>query len=78
MDVTGVIDIQTCADIVSTSYENLLPIGAFFGIIALVAIVLFVLYTIECNEKKLMKNYMRKQGLLNKYEEWKHERRLNE
>lgn len=72
------IDVQTCVQVLTTSYqENLLPLGIFMGILAIGFAVIFILFWKDNTEKNLQKDYLRRQGLLNKYEDWKKDRKLN-
>lgn len=78
MVLEGMIDVQTCVQVLTTSYqENLLPLGIFMGILAIGFAVIFILFWKDNTEKNLQKDYLRRQGLLNKYEDWKKDRKLN-
>jgi hypothetical protein len=75
----GMIDLETCAQVVSNVMnEQVTSLGIGLGIMAFGFIVFAVLWVFDNQEKKLMKNFLIKEKTLNKYEEWKKDRRLNE
>ena len=79
VNVTGMIDLQTCAQVVSSSYmDNVLPLGTAIGCLTVLVTVCLVFFLFENQEKKLMKDYLRRKNELNKYEDWKKDRKVLE
>lgn len=77
--VAGTMEFGTCIDIVTKVYqENLIPLGVLLGIMAIVLLVAALLYAFSHQEKQLMRDYLRRQGLLNKFEDWKKDRKLGD
>lgn len=78
-EIVGSMDFGTCIDIVNTVYqENLVPLGVLCGIMAAILLVTALIYAFSHQEKQLMKDYLRRQGLLNKFEDWKKDRKLGD
>lgn len=78
-NVTGMIDINVCASAITNSVqEYMVPLGivALIGWIAL--LVIAVLYIYQNQEMNLKKDFLRRQGLLNKFEDWKKDRKLGD
>jgi hypothetical protein len=75
----NMIDISTCATVISNSVqEYVLPLGVV-AIGALAGLLIIsVLYIYQTQEMNLRKDYLRRQGLLNKYEDWKKDRKLGD
>jgi hypothetical protein len=77
MNVTGMIDLQTCAKVVAESYqEYLLPLGVITIIALFAGMIAAFLYLQEFQEKRLLREFLRKQNMLNKFEDWKKDRGL--
>lgn len=78
-NITGMIDINVCASAITNSVqEYMVPLGivAIIGWIAL--LVIAVLYIYQNQEMNLKKDFLRRQGLLNKFEDWKKDRKLGD
>jgi hypothetical protein len=78
-NITGFIDLQTCASVVAKSMNDyVIPLGivALIGWIALLGIAILYIYLNQ--EMNLRKDFLRRQGLLNKFEDWKKDRKLGD
>lgn len=79
MDMVGMIDLQTCIDAVSqVTTDNIIPLALIAGSFAVGFAVIALILVKEYEEKKLMKNFLMKENQLNKYENWKKDRKLSE
>jgi len=77
MNVTGMIDLTTCSKIIAESYqEYYIPLMVFLIIFLFVAVFMAILYLQEYREGRLLKDYLRRQNMLNKYEDWKKDREV--
>lgn len=73
----GTIDLNTCIQAVGQiTQDQLVPMGVGLGVMALGFMVFAILWVFDNKEKKLMKDFLRRQNLLNKYEDWKKDRKL--
>jgi hypothetical protein len=74
----GTIDLNTCIQMVNgVSMDKYAP-GAIITILLLGFALVLVFWAFDLREKKLMKDYLRRQSLLNKYEDWKKDRKLGD
>lgn len=77
--LNGTIDLNTCIQAVNNvSIESNIGVGATIAVLAFGLMLVLLLWVFENREKKLMKDYIRRQGQLNKYEDWKKDRKLGE
>ena len=74
-EIVGQIDIATCAQVISQSYQDyLIPISIALAI-SMVAFLIFALLWIQANkDEKLAKDYLRRRNALNDFETWKKDR----
>lgn len=76
---TGMIDLNTCIIAVSNVInEQATSMAIGLGVLGVFSIIFAVMWVYDNQEKKLMKNFLMKEGQLNKYENWKKDRKLNE
>lgn len=74
---TGAIDLSTCVDVVARTFnDNMIPLAVMAGIFAFGAVIAVLLYVYSKQENDLKDSFLRREKLLNKYEEWKRDRRL--
>lgn len=77
--ISGMIDLNTCAQVVSNVInEQVTSLGVALGVMAFGMLIFAILWIFDNQEKKLMKNFLMKENQLNKYENWKKDRKLNE
>jgi hypothetical protein len=75
--LTGQIDIGTCANILSKSLnENLIPLAGAVGALFVLLIAIAAMWAMQNLELKLVKDFLRREKMLNKFEDWKRERKL--
>ena len=78
-ELVGTIDLNTCVQLVSAASEEInTAMGAGIAVLGLGFIIFMMLFAFESQEKKMMKNFLVKEGQLNKYENWKKDRKLIE
>jgi len=74
---SGQIDIGTCANIVGkTVNDNLIPLAGATGALFILLIVLAAMWAMNNLELKLIKDFLRREKLLNKFEDWKKDRKI--
>lgn len=75
--VYEIIDIETCANILSKSTsEAVIPLALGFGIFLVFTCVVLFLYLYTYQELLLLKAFIFKEKLIQKYAEWKKDRKL--
>lgn len=71
------IDIGLCADVVSKTYmNNIVPMGAIIGLLFVLSAVLFFFFIYQSQDVKLMKNFLQREKLLQKYADWLRDQKL--
>ena len=78
-ELVGTIDLNTCVELVSVASQEVnTAMGAAIAIMGFGFLIFLILFAFESQERKLMKNFLVKENALNKYENWKKDRRLLE
>lgn len=78
MNVTGMIDLQTCAKVIAEYYQQyMLPMGIVAGAFAIFFLIMIFIYLSEHKERQLLDAFLHREKLLNKYADWKKDRELN-
>lgn len=71
------ITIDQCAAIITkTTADTIAPMAGGLVLFMVVAVLFAILWALEVREHKLMKDFMRREDKLNKYENWKKDRQL--
>lgn len=75
--LAGSIDLSTCADVVTKVVnQNLMPLAGATGALFILLIVIAAMWAMNNLEMKLVKDFLRREKLLNKFEDWKKERKI--
>jgi hypothetical protein len=78
-ELVGTIDLNTCVGLVSAASQEInTSIGAAIAVLGFGMLFFMILFAFENQEKKMMKSFLVKEGALNKYENWKKDRKLLE
>ena len=73
----GMIDIGLCAEVVSKTYmEQVVPLGIIVGMLGVSIAILVFLFMYQAQDIKLMKGFLHREKLLQKYNDWLKERKL--
>jgi hypothetical protein len=74
-NLTGTVDLNTCVAVVNNIISNqITPLIVATSIVSLAFIVVLALWATKYEELRLMKDFLRRESQLNKYENWKKDR----
>ena len=78
--MSGSIDLSVCAQVLgeaaTRSNELFLGLGIVVGLLMILVVGIGFSFIFVSTENKLYKDYLRRQALLNKYEDWKKDREI--